>query len=256
MGNAAADPSLNKVEPTGESGARPLVAVVGYDGTEPSRRALDAATNLLRGRRGEVDVVYVAHVPGVAVLSAEGVTEIRGALDEETDQLSDEVRRRLSGTSLRWRFERRDGVADVELMAVAAELRDRYRGEAEIVIVVGGPTSWRHHLAGSVGTSIARRDRFPVVVVPSASTSAPAWSDSDGASVPTAPLRVVSDGTGVSASEPWARGRALAEVRGRLSAIEHALAGVDHGADELRRDADELEAVVRRLDSLADAVAS
>ena len=44
-----------------------LHLVVGYDGSPPARRALDAAVVLLHGRAGRIDVVYVALLSGVAV---------------------------------------------------------------------------------------------------------------------------------------------------------------------------------------------
>ena len=49
-----------------------LYLVVGYDGSPPASRALDAAIALLRGRSGRIDVLYVAHLPSMAALSAGG----------------------------------------------------------------------------------------------------------------------------------------------------------------------------------------
>ena len=43
-----------------------LHLVVGYDGSPPASRALDAAALLMQGRTGRIDVVYVAHTPVVA----------------------------------------------------------------------------------------------------------------------------------------------------------------------------------------------
>src|ERR1700716_3619640 len=44
----------------GRSPDAPVVLVVGFDGSEPARRALDAAAGLLRDREGMLEVVYVA----------------------------------------------------------------------------------------------------------------------------------------------------------------------------------------------------
>jgi Universal stress protein family len=46
--------------------ARDLRLVVGYDGSPPAARAVDAAVNLLQGRTGRIEVVYVAHMPTMA----------------------------------------------------------------------------------------------------------------------------------------------------------------------------------------------
>src|SRR6266480_998487 len=50
----------------------PVVVVVGFDGSEPAQRALDAAARLLRGRDGQLEVVHVAPVPGWTTTSAPG----------------------------------------------------------------------------------------------------------------------------------------------------------------------------------------
>jgi nucleotide-binding universal stress UspA family protein len=56
-----------------------LHVIVGYDGTAPASRALDAAVRLLRGREGSIEVTYVAHVPSVDMLSAGAIVEARAA---------------------------------------------------------------------------------------------------------------------------------------------------------------------------------
>ena len=43
-----------------------LHLVVGYDGSPPARRALDAAILLLHGRSGHIDVLYLTHTAVVA----------------------------------------------------------------------------------------------------------------------------------------------------------------------------------------------
>ena len=153
------------------SAARRLFVVVGYDGTAPASRALDQAAELLKNRDGELEVVYVAHLPASATLpseplSAQAAEEVERGFDEEATALAGEVRRRLSREDHPWHFQRRDGGVSVELMKVADDLHRRYGDEADIVIVVGGSAQWYHHLAGAVGSSVARSDRFRVMVVP------------------------------------------------------------------------------------------
>src|SRR5689334_1233134 len=59
----------------------PVVVVVGFDGSKPAQRALDAAAGLLRGREGQLEVVYVAHVPATAALSKRAETSALAAAD-------------------------------------------------------------------------------------------------------------------------------------------------------------------------------
>ncbi len=53
-----------------------LHLVVGYDGSPPASRALDAAVRLLQGRTGRIEVVYVAHLSSLVMLSVGAITEM------------------------------------------------------------------------------------------------------------------------------------------------------------------------------------
>jgi nucleotide-binding universal stress UspA family protein len=151
----------------GRSPADPVVVVVGFDGSEPAQRALDAAAGLLQGREGQLEVVYVAHVPASAALSKRSETSALASADNVERRLADEVRARLGPTEPRWHFQPRDGSVADELIAVADELRGERGPEATIVLVVGGPSRDHHHeIGGSVSLTLAEVDRFPLVVVP------------------------------------------------------------------------------------------
>src|SRR5579872_3549351 len=79
-----------------------LFLVVGYDGSPPSSRALDAAVRLLQGRSGRIDVVYVAHLPAVDMLSAGAVAEMEVSFDEIERDLRAAVSKQLDGREDRW----------------------------------------------------------------------------------------------------------------------------------------------------------
>jgi hypothetical protein len=87
-----------------------LYPVVGYDGSVPARRALDAAVRLMRGRTGRVEVVYVAHVPNAGMVSAAALAEIEVNFDQAEQELRTEVGERLRGSEEHWEFVRRQGV--------------------------------------------------------------------------------------------------------------------------------------------------
>jgi nucleotide-binding universal stress UspA family protein len=142
------------------------VVIVGYDGSEPARHALDQAVDLLDGRDGPLEVVYVAQLPASAALSGVALAEIIQGLDDQATALADEVGARLVGEDHPWHFHRRDGTVASQLVAVATDMHDRYGDSAEIVIVVGGSAHRFHHLAGSVGSGVVRSRRFPVMTVP------------------------------------------------------------------------------------------
>jgi nucleotide-binding universal stress UspA family protein len=151
----------------GNSPDDPVVVVVGFDGSEASQRALDAAAGLLRGREGQLEVVYVGHVPTTAALSKRAETSALASADNVDRRLANEVRARLGSTEPRWHFQPRDGSVAEELIAVADEMRRERGPDANIVLVVGGPSRDHHHeIGGSVSLTLTEVDRFPLVVVP------------------------------------------------------------------------------------------
>jgi len=148
----------------GTSPVAPVVLVVGFDGSEPAKRALDAAAELLRGREGRLEVVYVAQDPAAST-SSERVDTSAPAADLQS-RLAHEVRAQLDTTDPSWHFQRRDGAVAHELLDAAEELRRQRGPDATIALVVGGASSRHLHVAGSVPSSLAEVDRFPLVVVP------------------------------------------------------------------------------------------
>ena len=145
--------------------AEDLYLVVGYDGSPPAIRALDAAVSLLQGRTGRIDVVYVAHLPGIDMLSAGAVAEMESGFDEIERDLRTEAAERLRGLKEGWGFERRQGIIADELIAAAKDIRDAHPG-GRVVTVVGSSSHAAHRLVGSVAVSLARHSPVPLVIVP------------------------------------------------------------------------------------------
>ncbi len=142
-----------------------LFLVVGYDGSPPSTRALDAAIRLLQGRSGSIDVVYVGHVPAVDMLSAAAIAEMDTSFDEIERDLRASARAQMEGREERWRFERGQGVITDQLLAAATNLHEEHPDD-NVVIVVGSSSQAAHRLVGSVAVSLARRSPVPVIIVP------------------------------------------------------------------------------------------
>jgi nucleotide-binding universal stress UspA family protein len=145
--------------------ATDLRLVVGYDGSPPASRALDAAVNLLQGRTGQIDVVYVAHLPSMAALSPGAVTELEKDFDDVEQELRTMATEQLRGREERWDFHRRQGLIAEELIAAGQDLGAAHP-EATIVIVVGSSSLVTHRIVGSVAVSLARHSPVPLVVVP------------------------------------------------------------------------------------------
>jgi len=142
-----------------------LYLVVGYDGSPPAVRALDGAARLLVGRPGSIEVLYVAHLPSMDMLSADAVAEMEVNFDDIARELQDQASEQMSGREERWSFERRQGLIAEELIGAATGIRDAHPGDT-VVIVVGSSSHAMHRMVGSVAVSLARRSPVPLVVVP------------------------------------------------------------------------------------------
>ena len=145
--------------------SRDLHLVVGYDGSPPANRALDAAVSLLQGRTGRIHAVYVAHLPSVDALSAAAVVEMEATFDDVEAELRNAAGEQLRGRAESWGFERRDGLIADQLTAVAEGIRDDYASDT-VAIVVGSSSHAAHRVIGSVAVSLARHSPVPLVVVP------------------------------------------------------------------------------------------
>ena len=142
-----------------------LRLVTGYDGSPPAIRALDAATSLLRGRHGSIEVVYVAHVPSVDMMSADALVEVEKDFDEIEEELRTEAAAQLGNRGLTWHFQRRQGNIAAELIAVAVGIVADHPGDTG-VIVVGSSSHASHRVLGSVAVGLARHCPVPLVIVP------------------------------------------------------------------------------------------
>ena len=138
---------------------------MGYDGSPPADRALDAAVRLLQGRTGGIDLVYVAHLSSMAALSPGAVVELEEGFDEIEQELRNAAAEQLRGRVDDWGFERRQGLIAEELLAAAKDVGAAHPG-ATVVIVVGSSSQAAHRVVGSVAVGLARHSPVPLVVVP------------------------------------------------------------------------------------------
>jgi len=143
----------------------PVHLVVGYDGSPPASRALDAAIRLLQDRTGRIDVVYVAHLSSLAMLSPGAIAEMESDFDEIEQQLRAAAAEQLRERAAAWGFERRQGNVPEELIAVATAIGDADPGST-VAIVVGSSSHATHRVVGSVAVSLARHSPVPLVIVP------------------------------------------------------------------------------------------
>jgi nucleotide-binding universal stress UspA family protein len=142
-----------------------LHIVVGYDGSPPATRALDAAVRLLQGRAGRIEVVWVAHLSTAVMMSAGAIAEMEEGFEELTPELRAQAAAQLDDRRLAWGFERLQGRVADELVAAATAIRDDNPGQT-VVVVVGSSSQASHRMVGSVAVSLARHSPVPVIIVP------------------------------------------------------------------------------------------
>ena len=142
-----------------------LHLVVGYDGSPPASRALDAAVRLLEGRTGRIEVVFVAHMSSTVMMSPGAVAEMESGFDEIAAELRAAASEQLRGRVRAWGFERREGLIAQELIVVAEDISDAHVGET-VVIVVGSSSHATHRVVGSAAVNLARHSPVPLVIVP------------------------------------------------------------------------------------------
>lgn len=142
-----------------------LHLVVGYDGSPPASRALDAAVRLMQGRTGGIDVVYVAHLSSVVMFSPGAIAQMESDFNEVEQELRAAASEQLGGTGVVWEFRRRQGLIGEELIAAAKEIGDAH-AEESVAIVVGSSSHATHRVVGSVAVGLARHSPVPLIIVP------------------------------------------------------------------------------------------
>src|ERR1700744_2379709 len=110
---------------TAPSSAAFLTLIVGYDGSPPASRALDAAALLLHGRPGRIDVLYVVHLSGMVVEAPVAPAELEPGFDQIEQDLREQATGQLRDSGVSWGWERRVGGAIAEeLTAFAAAVQE------------------------------------------------------------------------------------------------------------------------------------
>ena len=138
-----------------------LVLVVGYEGSDPARRALAAAGRILQGREGWIEVVYVEPTEEGEHDSPKPAADVMDSLGSAKVDLHYEVRSVLEAEKQPWRLRSTRGAVAEELTRAALAIADEGGPSRTVVIVVGSD----HRLAFSVPVTLARQSNCPVIIV-------------------------------------------------------------------------------------------
>ncbi|WP_157436202.1 universal stress protein [Actinospica robiniae] len=144
----------------------PSGVVVGFDDSEPSRRALAQAARLATARHEPLHVVYADHVVLDSDLAGYAHAEIETARDETAEAIAAAATAIVGETGeagIDYTFVRRQGAPTDAILAAAADLAAQ--SESDPVIIVGRSGHAAHRLLGSVPTHLLARSPFPVLAI-------------------------------------------------------------------------------------------
>ena len=141
--------------------------VVGFDNSEPARRALSWAARQAAERRASVHVVFADHQVVDSDLAGVAHAEMEAEREQEAATVAGAAADIMAGAGLPYTFERRqEGPADAILAEADATREAGAPGAGAPVIVVGRSGHAARHLLGSVPTRLLHRSPYPVLTIP------------------------------------------------------------------------------------------
>jgi nucleotide-binding universal stress UspA family protein len=144
--------------------APPVSLVVGFDNSEPARRALGWTVRQAAAHPAVLRIVYADHAVVNSDLSGFAHAEMAAAQDQEAAEVAGAAAEIVAGSGVRYTFERRPGTpADAILSGASAQAA---AGDGEPVIVVGRSGHAARHVLGSVPVRLLHHSPYPVLAVP------------------------------------------------------------------------------------------
>lgn len=144
--------------------AQSVTLVVGFDDSEPARRALIWGANLIRIRPGTLHIVYSDHVLIDSDLSGFARAEMDEARDEKAASVAEAAKEIAAAAGVPYTFERRqESPADAILHA--ASVHAAAERASTPVIVTGRSHHAAHHVIGSVPVRLLHQSPYPVLTI-------------------------------------------------------------------------------------------
>jgi nucleotide-binding universal stress UspA family protein len=144
--------------------APPVALVVGFDDSEPARRALNWAARLLTVRPGVLHVVYADHALIDSDLSGFAHAEMACARDERAARVAEDAAEIAAEAGVPHTFERRDGPAADAILSAASAHAAAEPGSTP-VIVAGRSAHTAHQVVGSVPVRLLHHSPYPVLTI-------------------------------------------------------------------------------------------
>jgi nucleotide-binding universal stress UspA family protein len=144
--------------------AQPITLVVGFDNSEPARRALIWGADLLRTRPGTLHVIYADHALIDSDLPGFAHAEMEDARDEKAAGVAEAAAEIAAAAGVPYTFERRQG-SPADAILSAASIQDAAEPASTPVIVTGRSHHAAHHVIGSVPVRLMHQSPYPVLTI-------------------------------------------------------------------------------------------
>ena len=138
--------------------------VVGFDDSEPARRALSWAVGLLKSRPGTLHVVYADHELVDSDLSGFGRAEMDADRDEKAARVAAAAREITAAAGTPYTFERRQASPADAILGAAGDYAAAEPASTPL-IVTGRSHHVPHRVIGSVPVHLLHESPYPVLTI-------------------------------------------------------------------------------------------
>ena len=147
-----------------DGAGQPVPLVVGFDDSDPARRALIWAAGLLRTRPGALHVVYADHALVDSDLSGFGRTEMDEDRDEKAARVAEAAQEITAAAGTPYTFERREE-APADAILHAADSYAAAEPASTPIVVAGRSHHAAHLVIGSVPVRLLHQSPYPVITI-------------------------------------------------------------------------------------------
>ncbi len=144
--------------------AQSVSLVVGFDDSEPGRRALIWGADLLRIRPGVLHVIYADHALIDSDLSGFARSEMDDGRDEKAAKVAQAAAEIATAAAVPYTFERR-GETPADAILHAAGIHAAAEPASTPIIVTGRSHHAPHNIIGSVPVRLLHQSPYPVLTI-------------------------------------------------------------------------------------------
>ena len=141
-----------------------VALIVGFDDSEPARRALVWAADLIRARPGLLHVIYADHVLVDSELSGFARAETEKTRDEQAASVAEAAAAITAAAGVPHTFERRQE-APADAILDAASVHGAAEPGSAPIIVTGRSHHVAHQVIGSVPVRLLHQSPYPVLTI-------------------------------------------------------------------------------------------